>query len=185
MFKKTFGIGLLVGAIALAYAGAVKSGLDKGEYVSAFHPNHVTGPHAGTDTCPPCTFGVAPQVQLWVNGDDPENVAALGKLLNDTMAANKKAKLNTFVIFVTEAKNKSAMETKIKKIAEKTGTTVSLAWIDKNDQAIGDYKINTDSSMKNTVFVYKGMKVVDKFVNLKADEQGLSTLEASIQSITK
>ena len=29
------------------------SGLNVGEGVTPFHPQHVTGPHKGTDACPP------------------------------------------------------------------------------------------------------------------------------------
>jgi hypothetical protein len=169
----------------MAYAGTATSGLNAGEYVSAFEPNHVTGPHAGTKTCPPCTFGQLPQVQMWVNGDDAENVASLAKILNDTMAAKKASDLHTFVIFVTDAKNKDSMQAKIKKLSEKVGKTVAMAWVDKNDQSVDDYKINTGSDVKNTIFVYEKMKVVDKFVNLKADAKGKASLTKAIDGITK
>lgn len=175
----------MLGSIAVAYAATATSGLNTGEYVSAFEPNHVTGPHAGTKTCPPCTFGQLPQVQMWVNGDEAENVASLAKLLNDTMAARKESKLHTFVIFVTEGKNKDAMQAKIKKLSEKVGSTVAMAWVDKNDQSVEDYKINTASDVKNTVFVYEKMKVVEKFVNLRADAKGKAALTKAIDTITK
>ncbi len=43
----------LLGAV-LAYSSyAPESGLSVGEYVSPFHPWHVTGPNKGTDACPP------------------------------------------------------------------------------------------------------------------------------------
>lgn len=45
----------LVGAVfALpAFAVGPDSGLSVGDMVSAFHPQHVSGPHKGTDACPP------------------------------------------------------------------------------------------------------------------------------------
>jgi hypothetical protein len=44
----------LLAATALATAGfALDSGLNPGEMVTPFHPRHVTGPHKGTDACPP------------------------------------------------------------------------------------------------------------------------------------
>jgi hypothetical protein len=45
---------ILTAAIAAsAFVGGPNSGLNVGEMVTPFHPQHVTGPHKGTDTCPP------------------------------------------------------------------------------------------------------------------------------------
>ena len=60
-----------------------------------------------------------------------------------------------------------------------------MAYIDKSNEAIGNYKINTGSEVKNTVFVYKNWKVEKKFINLKGDEKGLAELNSAISSITK
>jgi hypothetical protein len=43
----------LLGVAFLASAFAPDSGLNVGELVTPFHPQHVTGPHKGTDACPP------------------------------------------------------------------------------------------------------------------------------------
>ena len=43
----------ILGAAFLGIAFAPTSGLNVGEYVTPFHPKHVTGPHKGTDACPP------------------------------------------------------------------------------------------------------------------------------------
>lgn len=43
----------LLGAAFLAATLVPDSGLNVGEMVTPFHPLHVTGPHKGTDACPP------------------------------------------------------------------------------------------------------------------------------------
>jgi hypothetical protein len=43
----------LIGAAIAACAFAPVSGLNVGEMVTPFHPQHVTGPLKGTDACPP------------------------------------------------------------------------------------------------------------------------------------
>ena len=43
-----------------AEEGRRASGLRPGEEVSAWEPMHVAGPHAGTKTCPVCTYLEAP-----------------------------------------------------------------------------------------------------------------------------
>jgi hypothetical protein len=186
MKRYLIGAAIFMGAItAIAMSPTVDSGLKVGDFVSAFHPKHVTGPHKGTDTCPPCTYGKLPQVQVWVNGDDSKNVEAIAKLLDSRVGDWKKSDLKAFFIFVTDAAGKAATAKKIEDIASKSGAKIAMAWIDKGDEAIEQYAINTDAGVKNTVLVYKDMKVASKFVNLKADQKGLVQLNQAVDGITK
>lgn len=43
----------LLGVLMASTPFAPTSGLSVGEYVTPFHPWHVSGPHKGTDACPP------------------------------------------------------------------------------------------------------------------------------------
>lgn len=43
----------LIGMACVAAVLGPKSGLEVGDGVTPFHPHHVTGPHKGTDACPP------------------------------------------------------------------------------------------------------------------------------------
>lgn len=174
-----------VAATAMAIRSGIDSGLKVGDFVSAFHPNHVTGPHKGTDTCPPCTYGKLPQVQIWVNGDDPKNVASFASLLDKRVGDWHKSNLKAFFIFVTDQKNQAATKKSIEEIVAKSGVKIAMAWIDKNDEAIELYAINTDPSVKNTVLVYKDMQVTKKFVNLVADQKGLTELTKAVDGIVK
>lgn len=188
MIKKLMGAAVLVAAVsvaAYAFNGNVDSGLKVGEMVSAFHPNHVTGPHKGTDACPPCTYGNSPQVQVWVNGDDSKNVEAIAKLLDKRVGEWKSSKVKAFFIFVTDGANKTATTKQIEDIVAKSGVKIAMAWIDKGNEAIKLYKVNTNADMKNTVLVYKGRAITSKFVNLKADDKGLAQLNTAVDGIVK
>ncbi len=44
---------MLIAAAAFAPVSDIDSGLNVGQGVTPFHPQHVTGPHKGTDACPP------------------------------------------------------------------------------------------------------------------------------------
>jgi hypothetical protein len=172
---------------ALAFAprpvSEPKSGLDIGELVSAFNPTHVTGPLAGTDSCPPCTYGNLPMVQAWVNGDSKENITAVAKTLDQQMEAKSGAELKTFVIVLTSDPKSTAAE--LKEIGETNHLKyVALAYLDKKSPSVDDYKVAVNSEVKNTVFVYKKRRVESKFVNLNPDEKGLSELTAAIAKIT-
>jgi hypothetical protein len=185
MLKKIIVVSMLAASFAaVALAKTANSGLRAGEFVTPFEPTHVTGPLKGTNSCPPCTYGVLPQVQVWVNADKAENVAALAKLLNDATEAKKDAKLRTFVIFVTDSKHTSALKDYLPKLAERVGNSVHIAYIDRSDEALANYKINTAADVKNTVIVYKNRKVTETFVNLSADAKGKVALTDAINKIT-
>lgn len=172
-----------VGAVA-AFTFGLNSGLNPGESVTPFHPTHVGGPLANTTNCFPCTFQNRPQVQVWVNGDDTKNVHAIAKTLNAAMGENKEFK--ALVVFVTDKAGAEKVATHLKEAAKMPEMDkIGIAYIDKSNEAISNYKINLDSQVKNTVFVYKNWKVEQKFVNLQGDEKGLKTLNGAIDSIVK
>ena len=53
------------------------------------------------------------------------------------------------------------------------------------NEAVGAYKVNTNTAVKNTIIVYKDMKVHTKFVNLKADTKGLAELNTAISGVAR
>ncbi len=169
--------------IALALpvmALAPQSGLNVGEKVSAYHPQHVSGPDAGTDTCPPCKYGNRPAVQVWLNGESEENIMAMAKALDSKVAGSKK-EFKAFMINLTHC---DACVDGTKAVAKKSGLkNVAMAYLPKTDEAVKAYKVNTSADVKNTVFVYKNREVVAKFVNLKADAEGLKALSAAVAKI--
>ncbi len=174
-----------VAALAVPALASLTSGLNVGQQVSAFHPTHVAGPHKGTDACPPCTYGMQPQVQVWVNGDSEANISAIAKVLNDR-SQWKGTGLKPFIIFVSDPAKTSQTAKWIAEFSSKTNiNNVAMAYLPKNSEYVGDYKINTSAEVKNTIFVYKNRTVQEKFVNLKADATGIANLNKAIDKITK
>lgn len=173
------------GALALA-AAPVSSGLSTGEYVSPFHPTHVSGPDKGTDTCPPCKYGKLPAVQAWFNPHaDAAEVMAIAKVVEEEVE-KKPSNLKGFMIMLS---NCAACEGKAKNLAidaEKKGLDkVAFAYINSKDESIANYKINTDDKVKNTIMVYKNRQVVAKFVNLKNSPAELARLRSALASAAK
>ncbi len=170
-------------AVSLALAVGIESGLKPGEMVTPFHPKHVSGPDAGTDTCPPCKYGARPAVQVWVNGDSDENVSKLTASLSKAVDAHKDKELKAFVVMLTMCQG---CEAKAKSVGEKTEhKNIGIAYLPNNDAAVKNYKINVSSEVKNTVMVYKNKRVAATFVNLKADKEGLEKLHAAIAGVTE
>ncbi len=171
---------------ALALAKGASSGLSKGEDVTPFHPNHFAGPLAGTTNCFPCTFQNRPQVQVWVNGDRPENVAKIAERLDAAMKANGKAEFKALVVFVGEGeKAEKAKEAGLALVKKEGLKNVAMATIAPSNEAVKAYKINVSPDVKNTVIVYRNWKVQDKMVNLSADAAGLKALDGAIASVVK
>lgn len=174
-----------VAVSAVAFAPAT-SGLKPGERVTPFHPTHFVGPLAKTNNCFPCTFQNRPQVQVWVNGDDTENVAKIAKTLQGAIEKNKSSEFKALVVFVAPKAKHAALGKTLEATAAKVNaTSVGMAVIDPSDESVSAYKINLDKSVKNTVFVYKNWKVAQTFVNLKGDKAGLNSLSAAIQSVAQ
>ncbi len=184
MKRTTILLGSALAAFALAKG--VNSGLNKGEDVSPFHPNHFSGPLANTDKCFPCTFQNRPQVQVWVNGDSMENVAKIATKLGAEMKENEKAEFKALVVFVAEGDKAEKAKAAGLELVKKAGLKgVAMATISPSNEAIKAYKINVSPEVKNTVLVYKNWKVADKMVNLKADAAGLKALDGAIESVAK
>lgn len=177
---------ILSAALSTAAFAGVGSGLKTGEEVTAFHPNHFSGPLANTTNCFPCTFQNRPQVQVWVNSDNPENVSKIARTLSAAMKRNRKAEFKALIVFVgSPAKAAQAKALGLKLVKSEGLGNLGMATISPTNEAIKAYKINLADAMKNTVLVYKNWKIKDKFVNLDANEGGLKRLQASIASIVK
>lgn len=127
-------------------------------------------------------------MQVWVNNDSSENVGKIAADLEKEMDLHADKEMKAFVIWTnTSLQSADAMSSKLQKLAKQFKLSkVALTFLDKDAQvSLGDYQINTSTSIKNTVFVYKSKRVKVKFVNLGADEKGLSSLNAAIEQTTK
>lgn len=192
MKKAIFAIATLA-VIALPVFAAVESGLKPGDRVTPFHPDHVSGPLAGTTNCFPCTFQQRPMVQVWVHGDDHENVHKMIEDMAGNMTAHKDKEFKALFVFVADnAEQKAALKKELatgcgdaKEGSECMCKDVGLAVIDKDNEALKNYKINLDNSVKNTVIVYRNWKVEKTLVNVKMDEKGCNELCSAVASITK
>lgn len=125
-----------------------------------------------------------PQIQVWINKDDTANVEKLVKVLNNAVLAKRTKKLKAFLIFV-DATGK-AIEPKLTEMANKLNAQdVALAYLPPTHEAIGDYKINLDPKVKNTIMLYRNREVTWQRVNLKSDDADLAALHEAIEKLTK
>ncbi len=182
------GLGLSRAMAPAEKAGGLRSGVPIGGMLSAFDPRHVTGADKNTNTCPVCKYPTNPAVQVWINNDDEKNVTAIAEDLEKATQANADKKMKAFLIFINPDKVAGdAMTHRLTKLASETKVkNVVLAYLPGPDHpAVGEYQINTDPGVKNTVFVYRNRKVNTKFVNFVADKKGLEELNAAIKKVVE
>ncbi|HSV72960.1 MAG TPA: hypothetical protein VLH79_04305 [Chthonomonadales bacterium] len=170
-------------------AAALVSGIERGGMLPAYHPKHVAGPDRDTDTCPVCKYGGRPAVQVWVNTDDPKNVAGIVAALEAAIVAHRDRDLKAFVTFFNHGgQSAEAFEQTLRQMAEKHGVkNVAITYLPRGpqDPAVRSHRINTDEAVRNTVFVYRDRRVSSRFVNLTADERGLQQLRAAIRRVVQ
>ena len=185
-FRLMIGLGFAISTIAAAWGTGLKSGLSIGEIAVPFRPTHVTGPDAGTNTCPLCKYGPVPAVQVWINGDKWENVEKIAETLEDQIAKAGPNRLKSFLVFIKPAGVSDRSEaSQLKMLAAKCGLhNVGLVYVDgPSDDAVTRYKINTAASVKNTVVFYHDKTVCGNLVNVQGDGKGLASLKSALQKM--
>jgi protocatechuate 3,4-dioxygenase beta subunit len=169
---------------AAAAAAALPSGLGIGSEAPAFDPQHVWGPDKGSHACPMCKYGFLQGVLLWVNTDELEDAGRIASRLEREIRERDPKRLRAFVIYTNPGgKPIREVEDLLTSLARKASlqlvaVTYVPSPIDPKTSAL--YRINPDPRVRNTVFVYRKRRVVDKFVNLGADEASLQKLADSM-----
>lgn len=160
------------------------SGLNVGDRISSFHPQHVTGQLKGTDTCPPCVNGDRPQAIVFVNGDSRANIVALARALDGAMQTHARRQFRGYLVVISDAANMDRNRQMLNNIArEHNLQRVGLALLDRSSDTIEDYRLNLSPNVRNTVFVYHRWEVKAKFVNLDGNRAGTNRLMATIHRI--
>lgn len=176
-------VGLLV--VGLGLISGANSGPKIGEFVNAFEPHHISGPDAGTDTCPVCKYGNTPAVQVWIHKRESANLKQVIQLLDKKVAKNP-SKFKAFVIVLTPKAELQQTQTWLKSLAKETGSKgVALTTLDPSDPGVEANQINISDKISNTVFVYKNRKVTANWVDFVASSATLKALDRAITSATK
>jgi hypothetical protein len=177
---KTAALILAGGVIAAAAYAGVESGLKPGAAPGAFQVVDVTGPHKGQQLCYRCSYGAAPVIAGFVNGDVTKAtklVADLQKIVD----AHKAQGLKSFVVFMSGPESKDA----IQKLAAQDKSTIPLVFLPKGttEDDIAAYKINPKS--QNTVLLWKGMQVKGNFVNVDAAGAAVPDVSKAVDEMLK
>ncbi|HXL58468.1 MAG TPA: hypothetical protein VN958_19535 [Chitinophagaceae bacterium] len=151
-----------------------KSGLSVGEYCPAFDPQFVSGPDKGKRKCPMCSYGYGQGVLMFWNNRDLTQMWTLLKNLDNKIVENGFDKLRVFAIYTnTEKANLNVVEQRLTDGAMRHQIQrCGVAFIPTlaESEGVKEYKLNNNPEIKNTIFIYRKRKVVDKFVNYDNDD---------------
>jgi hypothetical protein len=125
-----------------------------------------------------------PQIQVWINNDDPANVEKIVATLDKEMQAHKAEKLKAFVIFMTD--DGKALAPKLTALEQKTGAhSICMAYLSPKSQYAREYKVNPSPQVKNTFMLYREKEIRSNEVNLVLDDKGVATLDKDVAGILK
>jgi hypothetical protein len=165
---------LAVGALAVAAVAGPKSGLDKGQSVSAFDVVDVSGPNRGKQLCYRCQYGNAPVVAAFIKGGASE-AGDLVSGLQALVGRHKGKNLRSFVVFMGGPELKAPIE----KMAAEKKVAVPLTFLPQGPSAddIKAYKINPEAS--STVMLWNKGLVQASFSNVNKASWGEVSKAAS------
>lgn len=180
---------LLAGAMYLPVNSQnLESGLGLGAECPAFDPYHVSGPDTGTTACPMCKYGQKQGIMVWLNDDDWDGLTILAGKMEAEVNLRGFLQMRVFVIYMNPDKKplKEVVE-KLRGVSRGANLKrVALTCIPGPDdpKSAALFLINPGKAVRNTIFIYKGRRVVDKFVNLNLSED-FSKLIAAYDQATK
>lgn len=164
--KVLFGpLTVLVTAGFAVAAEPTAKGLRPGDEVSAWEPVHVAGPHAGTKTCPVCTYLDAPVLLAFAK--DAKAAGQLAAALEGIAVAHAKGKLKVLLVVVDGSADELQSLAK-----EHSLRQLMLCRPDpqRKEKQLKAYKV--ESLAANSVVLYQDYAVKQAWSDLKAADLG-------------
>lgn len=157
----------------------INSGKNIGEDIISFTPFHAWGEDKGTKTCPICKYGWYHGILYFV-GNKPD-WTEIKQWLNFLEAESRKRekRLKVYFIYGNEtAYDKSDRESELEKIGqelqlEKVALTFVPSFSDKDSDV---YLNRINPNTNNTFLIYKRSRVIDKYINLKPNQENFSLI---------
>jgi hypothetical protein len=158
MVRKLLLAALVAFTGSLAIAAELKSGPQSGEKLPGpFHPLNINGESAGQKACLYCKHGENPVAMVFARSATCEGTQKLITKLEEVTAANSKAEMGCFVVFLSDDDKLGA---ELKTMAEKAklkNVTIAI------DTPAGPNKYNVSKDADLTVVLYTDRKVVSNY----------------------
>lgn len=169
----------MVMMVGLATAGELKSGPQVGDEVPGpFHPLNVTGDSAGEKACLYCKNGANPVAMIFARECTPE-VAKLIKKIDACTAKNDKAKMGSFVVFLSDD---SALQAKLKEMAKKENIQKCVLSID-NPAGPDKYEVSKTADITVVLYTDHKVKANHAFKAGELNDKAINMIMADVKKI--
>ena len=169
----------LLMVVGFATAGELKSGPQVGDEVPGpFHPLNVTGESAGEKACLYCKNGANPVAMIFARECTPE-VAKLIKKIDACTAKNAKAKMGSFVVFLSDD---SGLEAKLKDMAKKHNIQNCVLSID-NPAGPGKYEVSKTADITVVLYTDHKVKANHAFQKGELNDKAIDAVLADVKKI--
>lgn len=161
----------------------LNSGNNVGEDVFSFIPFHAWGPDKGTKTCPICKYGWYHGILYFV-GNNP-NWSEINQWLTFLEAESKQREKHLKVYFVygnENGYNKNNREKELEKIGKDLKLErVALTFVPSFSDVSSEINLNNiNQAVHNTFILYKRSRIIDKFINLKPNEENFNLVRQQL-----
>jgi len=157
----------------------INSGKNIGEDIRSFIPYHAWGPDKGTRTCPICKYGWYHGILYCVGNDPNWDEIKLWLTFLENESKKREKYLKVYFIYGNEkAYNKSDREMKLAKLGKDLQLKkVALTFVPSFSDSESEIDLNEiNSAVENTFIIYKRSRVVDKFINIKPNQDNFNLL---------
>jgi hypothetical protein len=180
MIRKLFAVAVVAAFGSLAVAAEIKSGPQSGEKVPGpFHPLNVNGESAGEKACLFCKHGENPVAMVFARTPECEGTQKLIKKLEEVTAANKKAEMGAFVVFLSDS---DKTEKALKKMAEDAKLKNVVLAVD-NPAGPEKYKVAKDADLTVVLYTDRMVKVNVSFEKGKITDKDIDAIVADVAKI--
>jgi protocatechuate 3,4-dioxygenase beta subunit len=160
-----------------------KSGLPIGEDQPSFIPYHAWGPDKGTRTCPVCKYGRYHGIVYFV-GNNPDWVDIkkwLTFLEQESITRSKQ--LKAYFVYGNDNKyNPLARRKELERLGSELNlTNIALTFVQSFNDTESEVNLNKiNPTVNNTFIIYRHRSIVDKFVDLKAEDANFKLIATTL-----
>ncbi len=158
-------------------------GLAVGDSVSPFEPYWINGDYADTNMCPVCEYTIQPMVYVWTHGNGAKTLQKIVTTIDAIDAAAPEESLHTFLVEANQEANDKASIARLRGWVDawKPQAMAFLSRPVKLKVLMKNYKLEEHERWKTVVYVVKGRKVTQTFVD--PSEEALPEISAAINAI--
>ncbi|MBK7427057.1 MAG: intradiol ring-cleavage dioxygenase [Saprospiraceae bacterium] len=161
----------------------VNTGKNIGEDIISFIPFHAWGPDKGTKTCPVCKYGWYHGILYFVGNHPDWDEIKLWLRFLETESHKREKYLKVYFIYGNESEySKSKREAELSALGKELQLDkVALTFVPSFSDRESEIDLNKINPMAmNTFLLYKRSRVIDKFVNLKPNQDNFNLMIGSL-----